>query len=742
MTAPSEATATEVGLFLDGTRCSGCVRRIERALQDVPGVIEAAVNYTTRRAMVRYASQAVSVEELVARIEQLGYGATPFDPSLLGRSAAETRSARDALVRVLVAAFLAGNVMLIAFGLYFGENGSMDPTTRRVLRWLAIALTTPSVVWCALPFWRGAFAGLRQRTLTMDIPVVLGISVAFTVHILGTLAETPQLFVDSAATIVFLILLGRALERGARARASGAVDRLTAIAPENVLRRTREGGVEPVSPRELQVGDRIVVPAGQVIPVDGMLRSGDTEVDEALLSGESMPVLRRRGELVSAGSRNCLLEIEVEVSARVEAGTLAKLAALLERAQTDRPRVQQLADRVAAVFAPTVLTIAAATAVFWIWQGAGALDVALRAATVLIVACPCALGLATPTAITAAIGRAAELGILVKRGDALEHWARVDHILLDKTGTLTEGVLRVDTCRVAPGHDERGVIESAVRAEGRSTHPVAVALRSEAEARGIELEGLPALQHQTVPGRGVEASNESERILVGSFRMLEEAGLQVEEKLSAAGAELLENGLTVVWVARGNEVIGVLGLADQPRADAREAISRLRGLGASVALVSGDEPAPVELARERSGLAVTEAHAAVSPEEKVEFVREARGRGARVLAAGDGINDAAALALADVGVAMGRGADVTLHAADIVIRSPRLGALADGALLSRSCYRRIRENLGFALCYNLVAVPLAMAGILDPLSAAIAMSLSSLVVTGNAARLLRWRAPA
>jgi len=722
----------ETGLFLDGLRCTGCVNRVERALRAADGVRGASVNYTSHRAWVEFDEATTQTAALVACVEELGYTAVPYDPAALERG--PQTEARRALVRVLIAAFLAGNVMLLSAALYIGSYQGLDAETRRFLRWLALALSIPAVGWCALPFWRGAFRGLRRLEITMDVPIVLGIAISFAIGVAGTLAEADHLFMDSAAMIVFLILLGRTLESRSRARAAGAVDRLSALSPPTALRRG-VSGVEEVPARELEVGDRVVVPAGQRVPADGFIVVGATEVDEALLTGESQPVLRQRGDAVVGGSQNTLCEIEVEVTAAIGAGTLARLSALLERAQTERPEIQRLADRVAAVFAPSVVAIAALTAVLWHAAGAGWFETALTAASVLIVACPCALGLATPAAVTAAIGRAASLGILIKSGEALERCARVNAAVLDKTGTVTTGSFVVESVICAPGVDRADLLAAAAAAEGASTHPLARALRRAATDAFAVWSDCDS--RRTLPGRGVVAGTGDARLLVGSRALLEEHGVAADPVVEEAAAKLAERGLSLAWIARGSRALGIAALADPARPDARIATDRLRALGVQVSLVSGDHGLAVALAAERAG--ITEAHAEVAPEAKVEQVRRLREGGATLLVAGDGINDAAALAAADVGIAMARGSDVTLHAADIVIRAPRLAALADTVELARATLRRIRENLGFALAYNTVAIPLAMSGVLQPLHAAIAMSLSSLVVTGNAARLLRWR---
>jgi Cu2+-exporting ATPase len=724
--------AAEAGLFLDGLRCAGCVHRVERDLREAEGVLEASVDYTTHRALVRYETDRIDTDALVRRVARLGYSATPYDPEALGGG--ERRSARALLVRLLVAAFLAGNVMLLAAALYIGSYQDLDLATRRALRWVAIALSLPAAAWCALPFWRGAFAGLARREITMDVPVVLGISISLATSIAATLAEAEHVFIDSAAMIVFLILLGRTLERGARARAASAVEQLAALAPQRALRR-RGDALEEVALDLLAPGDQVVVPAGERIPADGVIALGSSELDESMLTGESLPVLRRAGDAVCAGARNTQAELEVRVTARAREGTLARLGALLARAQAQRPHIQRQADRVASYFAPAVLCAAALTALAWMLAGAPALETALVAASVLIVACPCALGLATPAAVAAAIGRAARMGVLFVRADALERCARVDTVLLDKTGTLTEGRLALEAVARAPGVREEEVLEAAAAAEGASTHPHAEAIRAAASARGLAVRSLG--RRETRPGCGVEAGEPCAPLRVGTPRWLEACGVQVPAALAGEAARLSAEGRSVCLVAEGARALGALAFSDPPRADAREAVAGLRAQGLDVALVSGDALPAVALAAARAGIA--SARAGATPEQKLAWIERERAAGRRVLAVGDGINDAPCLGAADVGAAMARSSDVTLAAADLVVRAPRLRALSDAVALSRTALRRIHQNLAFAIAYNAIAVPLAAAGWLDPLPAALAMSLSSLVVTGNAVRLLRWR---
>ncbi len=732
----SESTAgapgtSETGLFLDGLRCAGCVGRVERALRELPGVREAVVNYTNHRARVSHDAKEAPTEALVGCIEELGYEATPYDPAALDRPAEQ--QARDALVRVLVAAFLAGNVMWLAVALYIGAFEGIDETTRRGLRWIAVALSVPAVTWCAAPFWKGAFRGLRSGTIPIDVPVVLGISVSFAASIAATLGESHHVYIDSAAMIVFLVLLGRTLERRARARASAAVESLAALAPETARRRSG-AGLETVPRDELVAGDVIVVAPGEGVPADAILLYGESEFDEALLSGESLPVTRGPGDAVVGGSRNLLAEIELRVTAAPREGNLARMVALLERAQTEKPRVQRLVDRVATVFAPAVLAIAALTAVMTALRGAAPLDVALYTAAVLIVACPCALGLATPAAITAAIGRAAAKGILFKSGEAIERCARVDRVILDKTGTLSEGRLTLERIDAAEGRDAKDVLRAAASAEGTSLHPVATAIARAAAEAGLDVRERT---HRTArAGLGVAAGEGDDRVLVGSEKWLAEHGLVPDARLEAAAREARERGASLAFVAEDAAVTGLLAFSDAPREDAARAVERLGALGSETSLLSGDHASAVARAAARAGIETFAAE--VSPEEKVESVARHQAAEECVLMAGDGINDAAALAAADVGIAMARGADVAIHAADVVIRAPRLEALPDAVELSRVTLRRIRQNLAMAIGYNIVAIPLAATGVLTPLWAAVAMSLSSVAVTANSIRLLRW----
>jgi Cu2+-exporting ATPase len=728
------AVLRETGLLLEGLRCAGCVRKTEEALRALPGVASASVNYGDHRALVRFDAGVTDLPRIVSAVSALGYQAVPYDPETLDRPI--QRESRAALARLLIAAFLAMNVMWLAIALYIGTYQGMDAATQRGLRWLAAALSLPAIAWCGAPFFAGAWRGLRRRELSMDLPVAIAISTAFATNVAGTALGRTHLFVDSSAWIVFLLLLGRTLERRASARAFGAVERLRNLAPREALRR-RGAALERVAVSDLAVGDELAIGAGELIPLDATLIGPAAEIDESAITGESAPVTRAPNADLAAGTRNLMTEIAVRVAAPATRGTLARLAALLERAQTERPRIQRSADRFAAAFAPAVLALAALTAVALALRGDPWIDVAFRATTVLIVACPCVFGLATPLAIGAALGRAAELGVLVKSGEALERVARTTRVLLDKTGTLTEGRFSLLRAACASGVTEPELLGAAAFAEGAATHPIAEAIRRAATEAGVTAGGNA--KRETRAGLGVIARAEGgARIALGAEALLRELALAPPPELAHDAAQLGASGATLVWVARDGQVLGLLAFEDAPRADARAFVARLAAARVEAEIVSGDHERAVEFAAERAGIAVRSPGA--TPESKVERVRAHREAGDSVLAVGDGLNDAAFLAAADAGLAMARGSEITLAAADAVVRSPHLGAIADLLELSRATLACIRENFAFALLYNAIAVPLAVAGVLHPLGAAIAMALSSLSVTANSMRLLRFRA--
>ncbi len=701
---------------VEGITCAACVWLLERGVGRLPGVARFSVNFATHRARVAWDPAHTGLEAIDARVRSFGYALRPARGD-------EGGGAGGWLARLGVAAFCSMNLMLLSVGLYAGYFQGMAPLVKRSLHLLEWALATPVLFYSGLPFWRGAWRGLRGRALTMDLLVVLGAGLAYGHSVVVTLTGRGETYFDSVVMIVTLLLTGRFLEQRVRARASRATDRLATLLPATARLWRDSAWVErPLG--EMGVGDRIQVQAGERIAADGRVATGETEVDESMLTGESRPVRRATGDRVTAGTLNLATPIEVVVEATGSATRLAAIARLLERAQAERPPVARLADRVSAWFVAAVVGIAAGSYLYW--RGHGATDPLLPAITCLIVACPCALGLATPVAVVAATAAAARRGGLFKGGTALEALGRVRQILLDKTGTLTRGTLQLTAVEVARG-EEAAVVRQAAGLAACSRHPAA---RAVAVASG---HAPPAPRTREVPGCGIEAREEGERLRLGRPDWALDPPPTPEE---AARIE--------AWCAAGATVIAFDGgggralfrLGDTPRPGAAEAVAALRAAGIEVAMITGDAPSTAAAMAARLGLDRWEA--GLTPEAKLARIEAARRHG-RVAMVGDGINDAPALAAADVGIALARGLDVAVEAADVLLLGNDLSSLAEVVALARASRRVIRENYALAIAYNLINLPLAAAGLMLPLFAAAAMAVSSLSVTANAMRLLRRR---
>ena len=704
----------EYVLDVEGMTCASCVSRLEAALAAEPGVTEARVSLASRTAVVR--AEMPDAVPLVSAIESAGYGARPHRAD---RAVDEDRS--DLRRRFVVSALCTFYLLLVT--VYAG-------TESRGAVWAAWALATPVQFYGGWPFLRGAMRAYRARMNTMETLIASGSLTAYGYSVWAALAGHHHAYFDTAAAIVTLILAGRLIEARVRVRAGDAARRLLerGATAANVLRDGREVSVPA---EDLRVGEVVVVRPGEKVPADGVILSGESSVDLSALTGEPVPVSVGPGEPVVGAAINVEGRITVELT-RVGAETrLAQIVRLLEVTQASKAPVQRLADRIAAVFVPRVVMVAAATFLGWGILATGGLEHAiLHATAVLLIACPCALGLATPAAIMAGSGRAAELGILFKGGEVFEAARSTTVVLLDKTGTLTQGAMSLSAVVAAAGRSEREILALAAAAERGSGHPIARAVTRAAEARGIEVPS--AAGYLVRPGAGVEATVEGARIKVGR-----PDGLGPE--LAARVDELAADGATVfaVWVD-GAEA-GLLGASDRIKPGAAEAVGRLKGFGFEVAMVTGDRPVAARaVARE---LRIERVIAGVHPEGKVEEVRRLQARGARVAFVGDGINDAPALAQAHLGVALGTGTDVAIEAADVTVLGEDVDTVATALFLARRTYRVIAQNLAWAFAYNVVMIPLAAFGALSPLHAAAAMAGSSVTVVLNALRLRRyaWR---
>jgi heavy metal translocating P-type ATPase len=719
MTSPAtKAGAGEVVLDIEGMTCASCVNKVERALGEVPGVEAAAVNLATRTATVR--ADAPGVEPLIAAVRTVGYGAhehtAEHDPE---EEAAGYRR------RLFVAAPLTLGILFLTFVLP-DRAGSM---------WLAWALATPVQFYAGWPFLEHAARSARHRTTTMDTLVAIG-SLAAYGYSVWAIADAARVgdtggvthYFDTGAVIITLILWGKLLEARARASAADASRALLERGAKEATVVDAEGRERTIPIDQLHPGTRVVVRPGEKIPADGVVNEGASWVDLSLLTGESVPVDVGPGDEVVGAAINGRGRLVVFVT-KVGANTkLAEIVRLLQSAQGSKAPVQRLADRISAVFVPIVLGLATLTFLGWLTFGDTTPGAALlHAVAVLVIACPCALGLATPAAIMAGTGRAAELGVLFKGGEVFEVARGADVVLLDKTGTVTEGAMSVEALEPFNGMDADELLALAAAADSGSEHPIARAVVDAARARGIAIP--PAADQGALPGAGAQATIGGSTVRVGRPEALPAAVLDRVRDMGQAG-------LTPFALWRDDVPFGLIGVADRIKPDADDAVHRLHALGMTVHIVTGDRRSTAEAIA--GALGVDGVIAEVYPEGKVDEVARLQGEGHVVVFAGDGLNDAPALARADVGVAMGTGTDVALAAADVNLLGGSVSSIAEALELARRTYRIIAQNLFWAFAYNIVMIPLAMLGILDPMWAAGAMAVSSVTVVLNALRLRRF----
>ncbi len=708
----------QASLILEGITCAACVWLNEHQVGRLPGVLEFHVNYATHRARVRWDETRIHLSDILKAIAAIGYVAHPFDP---GRQEALQKQERSrALRRLAVAGLGAMQVMMIAVALYAGDDSGMDLDMRSFMRWVSLVITVPVLAYSGQVFFRSAWRDLRRGRLGMDVPVSLALAGAFFASAWSTLTGTGQVYFDSVTMFVFFLLASRFLEMGARHRAGQAAEELVRLLPATATRLT-EDGEQAVAVAELLPGDRVRVRPGETVPADGVVLEGASSLDESLLTGESLPRARTLGDTLVGGTLNVESPLVMRIEKVGEDTVVSAIVRLLDRAQTEKPAVALLADRVGGWFVAGLLVLAVGVAWYW-WRHDPTHAFAITL-SVLVVTCPCALSLATPAAVTVATGALTRVGLLTTRGHALETLAAATRLVFDKTGTLTRGELRLAEVHTEGGLPRARAIAVAAALERSSEHPVAQVLAA------ADPDGLRGADVSSRPGQGVEGRVEGRLYRVGSPHFV--AALSgVEVPQGAAGS-------TSTRVALGDEggVLAWFLLRDELRPDAFATIRALRRLGLETELLSGDAPGPVRAAAEALGVA--EYRSGMSPEAKLERVRELQSRGAVVAMVGDGVNDAPVLAAAQVSLAMGSGTQLAHASADMVLLSERLGNLVTGIVQARRTVRVIRQNLAWALLYNVLAVPLAAAGWVAPWMAAIGMSLSSLVVVLNALRLKR-----
>ena len=711
----------QASLILEGIVCAACVWLNERHISALPGVVEFRVNYSTHRARVRWDDSQIKLSDILQAITAIGYLAHPFDAS---RQEAVYKKERSvALRRLAIAGLGAVQVMMLAVALYAGDYSGMDAGLENFMRWVSLVIATPVVFYSARSFFSSAWRDLKVRQLGMDVPVSLAIGLAYAASCWATVMRSGEVYFDSVTMFTFFLLAGRFLEMGARQKAGQAAEELVKLLPAMATRVTDEGD-ETVAVTELVIGDKVRIKPGDSVPADGVILEGRSSIDESLLTGESYPLAKTVTEKVIGGTVNIESPLLIEVEKLGEDTVLASIQRLLDRAQTEKPSIAKMADKVAGVFVGFLLILVTAV-YFWWWQHEPdqAFWVAL---SLLVVTCPCALSLATPAAMTAATGTLTRLGVLTTRGHALETLAKVTHVVFDKTGTLTKGQLALEKIIIPSDIDEQFSLNIAAALEVGSEHPVAkVFLQKELSSKSFITKDIEAIS-----GQGVTGLIDGVRYRLGCFAFVSDVMSKLKNK------DLLEykpEHATEIYLANEKELLAVFYLSDELREEAAESIQALKALGKKVWLVSGDNETVVSYIAGQLG--IDNSRHSMKPEDKLEIIQELQNQGEIVAMIGDGVNDAPVLATAQVSIAMGGGTQLAQASADMVLLSEHLPHLVDAMKMAKRSVNVVHQNLGWALVYNLMALPLASMGYIAPWMAAIGMSASSLVVVLNALRL-------
>jgi Cu2+-exporting ATPase len=716
---PAAAHEKEASLLIDGVTCAACVWLIEQRLAGLQGVSAVSLNYATRRARVRWDTRVTALSKVLGAVADLGYSAQPYDS---GRAEEGLRRERGVLLwRLFIAGFSMMQVMMYAIPVYIA-GGEMTADIEQLMRIASLILTLPVALWSAVPFYAGAWRDLRRGRVGMDVPVALGIVIAFTASAAATWSGSGTVYFDSVAMFVFLLLGARYLEMEARAKAVRTQEQLARMVPATAERLTGSGATELVAAAALRSGDLLRVRPGSAIPADGVVVLGSSAVDESLLTGESRPVAKRPGDTLTGGAVNLDGVITMRVTRSGENTVLAGIVRLMDRAQSEKPAIARAADRIAQWFVAGLLVLTVATfAVWWQIDASRALWVVV---SLLVVTCPCALSLATPVALTAATGAAYRSGVLITRGSALETLSRATHFVFDKTGTLTTGKMSLSGVRLLSSDTREACLSLAAGLESWSEHPVGRALV--AAAPGVH----PVAEDvRTVTGSGVEGRVEGRLLRIGRPQFV----AALHGKALPPELESVPDTMMVVALGDVRGWLALFLLDDVVRHDAPAMLRALEAGGAEISLLSGDRPQRVR--HTAAELGITEYRGGVTPTAKLDYVRSLQARGAIVAMIGDGVNDAPVLAQAQVSMAPGSGTELAQISADIILMTDRLGGLAEIVGGARNTLRVIHQNLAWALAYNAVALPLAMAGMVTPLVAALGMSASSLIVVLNALRL-------
>jgi P-type Cu2+ transporter len=706
---------------IEGMRCTACSRAVTRAVSALAGVERISVNVATARAAVDWDPHRVALKKILDVVSDTGFKPLP----LAGEAAASVQRAehRLALKRIGLAGLGMMQTMMFVYCIYASGTHGIDPGIAQYLKLAGLLIATPVLVYSGAPFFSGALRDLRRRSPGMDLPVALALLIAYAASVVNTFRGAGEIYFDSVTMFIFFLLAGRFVEMSVRRRNLSATEALARSLPTTVARIAEDGATERIAPGLIKQGDLLSIPKGAVIPVDALLVAEEAVVDESLLTGESVSITKRLDQLLLGGSINVGHPIRVTAKGGASQSMLASIVGLLERTQAERPSIVRTADRIASWFVLSTLTLATAAGVFWLFaEPARALPAALA---VLVVTCPCALSLATPAAMAAATTRLARLGLLVTRPDALERLARVDLVVVDKTGTVTRGMPVVELKEIRPGYSRPVSFQTAAALESASEHPIALAFRKHVSPARV------ACELKEFAGRGVEGSIDGTLWRLGTPDFVKELTPLADTGVCGSS----NDPGTSIALGNSDGIVATFALADGLRPGALRAIEQLRGMGLKTVIASGDQQQVVDDVAHKLG--VQEAVGRLTPQAKLAFVQQRESAGTRVLMVGDGINDGPVLAAASVSCAMAQGSAVAQAAADLLLLNDSLGTLAEAIATARKMHAVIRQNLAWALVYNLGAVPLAALGWIAPWVAAIGMSTSSLLVVLNAARLAR-----
>ncbi|MFE4033562.1 heavy metal translocating P-type ATPase [Priestia sp. YIM B13491] len=725
---------------ITGMTCAACSTRIEKGLNKLEGVTKASVNLALETASVEYSPSQIAPQDITQRVEKLGYGA-----KLKSEEKEEEQSYREKELSKQKGkfwfAFILSVPLLWAMVSHFTFTSFIPLPHMLMNPWVQLALATPVQFVVGKQFYVGAFKALRNKSANMDVLVALGTSAAYfyslysSLKSLGSSAHTNQLYYETSAILITLILLGKLFEANAKGRSSEAIKKMMGLQAKTAV-VIRDGAEVEIPVEEVQKGEVVFIKPGEKVPVDGEIIEGQSALDESMLTGESVPVDKNIGDKVIGATlnKNGFLKIKATNVGRETA--LAQIIKVVEEAQGSKAPIQRLADYISGIFVPIVVGIALLTFFVWyIWIAPGEFAPALeKLIAVLVIACPCALGLATPTSIMAGSGRAAEYGILFKGGEHLEATHKIDTILLDKTGTVTNGTPELTDVRIAQGYEENELLQLVASAERLSEHPLAQALVAGIKNKGIEIQD--PLSFEAIPGYGVKATVQKRELLVGTRKLMNQHKVNIDTALEEM-TNLEREGKTAMLVALDGKYAGMLAVADTIKATSKEAVSRLKEMGLEVMMITGDNRQTAQAIAMQAG--IEHVIAEVLPEGKAEEVKKLQQQGKKVAMVGDGINDAPALALADIGMAIGTGTDVAMEAADITLMRGDLMSIADAIEMSRKTISNIKQNLFWAMGYNTLGIPIAAVGLLAPWVAGAAMAFSSVSVVLNALRLQRVR---